>query len=365
MTVLRSATLLLLAGIGCAAVATGGAKGTKPAEPTAAEIDKLVKDAVAAKPDWWEATSLNYPATLDLSCPKTKGWQPKVSPGAWFWSTVHPNPPRWKEATKVWHLILTTAQEKKNTQAEQAATRALAECYGDLLNDWPRGLHWYRQIQRFDAQNPEVIVAIANIYREMGSRTLALQALKPLSQDTTRHGSLIKLYADLGDYAAAYRLADLKVKSTEDIGWLMAGYTAQSERSWKKALDCFTKAAAAKQGKSGRDWKESVARATAAIEAITLFETLDLKQVADGTYSDSSTGYKGPVTVEVKVAAGAITAARVSQHKEDRFLTALTEIPARIIAKQHVTGVDAVLGATVTSEAIIYATAKALRQGQK
>ena len=41
--------------------------------------------------------------------------------------------------------------------------------------------------------------------------------------------------------------------------------------------------------------------------------------------------------------------------------TALTtETPAQIVEKQVVRGVDAVTGATITSEAIINATAKAL-----
>jgi uncharacterized protein with FMN-binding domain len=360
MAMIRSATLAILAGVGLAAADAG-----KVREPTAAEIAKLVQAAVAAKPDWWDATALNYPPTLDLSCPKVKGWQPKVAPGAWHFDVVHPNPKRWKEGTKFWHLVLTNAQEKKLPEAERGAKRQLAECYGDLLNDWPRALHWYAEVARFDAGNPEIIVSTAYAYWRLGSRSLAVQALKPLTQDATRHGSLIKLWADLGDYATAARLAEQKAKSCEDIGWFMAGYVAQLEGGWKKALDCYQRAANADQGRSGRDWKQTKQRAASAIAAITLFETLDLGKVADGTYTDSSTGYVGPVAVAVTVAAGKIQSVQVKQHKENRFLTALDDIPARIIAKQHVKGVDAVLGATLTSEAIVYATAKALRQGQR
>jgi len=56
---------------------------------------------------------------------------------------------------------------------------------------------------------------------------------------------------------------------------------------------------------------------------------------------------------------------RVTKHKERQFYSALTDTPTRIIERQSVTGIDAVSGATMTSEAIINATAKALASGMK
>jgi uncharacterized protein with FMN-binding domain len=43
----------------------------------------------------------------------------------------------------------------------------------------------------------------------------------------------------------------------------------------------------------------------------------------------------------------------------------MTDTPQKILAKQGVRGVDATSAATITSEAIINATAKALAGGQK
>ena len=43
----------------------------------------------------------------------------------------------------------------------------------------------------------------------------------------------------------------------------------------------------------------------------------------------------------------------------------MTDTPEKILAKQSVKGVDATSSATITSEAIINATAKALAQGAK
>ncbi|MHC4353293.1 MAG: FMN-binding protein [Planctomycetota bacterium] len=55
----------------------------------------------------------------------------------------------------------------------------------------------------------------------------------------------------------------------------------------------------------------------------------------------------------------------MTKHKERQFYSAFTDTPNQIIARQSVKGVDAVTGATMTSEAIINAAAKALAGGMK
>jgi uncharacterized protein with FMN-binding domain len=64
--------------------------------------------------------------------------------------------------------------------------------------------------------------------------------------------------------------------------------------------------------------------------------------------------------VEVTVRGGRITAVEVLQHQEKQFYSALTDTPEKILRAQGVQGVDATSSATITSEAIINATAKAL-----
>lgn len=336
-------------------------------EPTPTAIAKLVEEGGKSKPAWWDQATLNYPKTLDLSCVPNKkaGWNASVQVGVWIWDVINPNPARWKEGTKFYHFLLSNAKQQKFPDAEKQATIGLGHCYGDLLQDWPRALYWYQQAESQYGKNDDRTIDMANAYWRLGSKTLALAAVKPLAQDSTRHGSLIKLHADLGNFKTAYQLAQARVAASEDIGWFMAGYTAQLEGVWTKALECFKKAAAADPKRSGRDLKQTVARATAAIEAISLFETLDLAKVADGAYRDSSTGYAGPVEVEVTVASRKIAAVKVTSHHEKQFYSCLEEVPAKIIARQHVKGVDATLGATITSEAIVYATAKALKKGQR
>jgi uncharacterized protein with FMN-binding domain len=99
------------------------------------------------------------------------------------------------------------------------------------------------------------------------------------------------------------------------------------------------------------------------IEAIRLFELTDVAKVADGKYRASSLGYEGPIEVEVEVRAGRIEAVRITDHKEKQFYSALRDVPEQIIKKQGVRGVDATSRATITAEAVINATAKALAKG--
>jgi uncharacterized protein with FMN-binding domain len=360
-------TLLLLIAAGLPAAQASQTKQTTTAtkEVPATTIAKMIADAGKDKPDWWDKITLNYPQTLDLTCPKGKGWHADLVPGVWMWDVVNPNQGKWQEGTKFWHFVLTNAKQNKLADAEKQATTQLGHCYGELLQDWPRAAYWYQQEDAKYGKTVDRTIALAYAYWRMGNKSLAAQTAKPLPQDVTRFGSLIKLWADLGDYKTAYRLAQERVSSTEDVAWLMSGYTAQLEGDWAKALDSFKHADAAPKDKSSRDWKQTRERAQAAIQAITLFETLDLKKIPDGSYHDSSTGYVGPVTVEATVAAHRITKVEVTDHHEKQYYAAIDEVPAKIIAKQHVKGVDATLGATITAEAIVYATAKALHQAQR
>jgi uncharacterized protein with FMN-binding domain len=66
------------------------------------------------------------------------------------------------------------------------------------------------------------------------------------------------------------------------------------------------------------------------------------------------------IEVSVTIDAGRIADVEVSKHKEKQFYSALTDVPRQIIDKQTVKGVDATSRATITAEAIITATAKAL-----
>ncbi len=82
---------------------------------------------------------------------------------------------------------------------------------------------------------------------------------------------------------------------------------------------------------------------------------------ADGVYEGSANGMGGAVKVTVTVSGGKITAVEVVEHSETAGISdpAIEQIPAKIVEAQS-TDVDAVTGATVTSEAIKAAVKAAL-----
>jgi uncharacterized protein with FMN-binding domain len=57
---------------------------------------------------------------------------------------------------------------------------------------------------------------------------------------------------------------------------------------------------------------------------------------------------------------GKIQNVEITKHKEKQFYSALRDIPQQIVVKQSVKDVDATSRATITAEAIVAATAKAL-----
>ncbi len=82
---------------------------------------------------------------------------------------------------------------------------------------------------------------------------------------------------------------------------------------------------------------------------------------ADGVYEGSANGMGGAVKVTVTVSGGKITAVEVGEHNETAGISdpAIEQMPAKIVEAQSA-DVDAVAGATVTSEAIKEAVKAAL-----
>ncbi len=84
---------------------------------------------------------------------------------------------------------------------------------------------------------------------------------------------------------------------------------------------------------------------------------------ADGTYTGVGTGKGGDVKVEVTFAGGKITAVNVTEHQETPGISdpALEKIPQSIVDNQSVK-LDAVAGATMTSDAILNAVKSCIEQ---
>ena len=71
------------------------------------------------------------------------------------------------------------------------------------------------------------------------------------------------------------------------------------------------------------------------------------------------------MAVEVTVTGGRLESVKITDHKEKQFYSSLTDTPAQLIKRQSVQGIDGTSGATITSQAIVNATAKALAKGTR
>jgi uncharacterized protein with FMN-binding domain len=323
---------------------------------TKADIAALVKQMGGTPPDWFAATPLNFPPTLDLTWsppPQGSPWDPNKNVGQFLWSTINENENRWKEGVKFLHHMLGVNKDKPATLTQ--IMNALGSMYHNLFQDWARAAFWWQKSGSGDQ------VDLAHCYFRMGCKDMALDILKGYPSDDSRHASIIRLWSEMGDSAKALQMAEQTAKSTPDVGNLAAGDVCRAAGKYPEALAYYQKVIAATAG--ARDIQQNKKRAQASIDAIRLVDALDLKKIPDGKYPGSSIGYAGPVDIEVTVSGGKIADVKVTQHHEKQYYSSIADTTAQIIKKQGAKGVDATAGATITSEAIINATLKGLAKG--
>ena len=340
--------------------APAAATGAVPVR-TQTEIEDLIRKTGATPPDWWDATPLNFPKTLDLTLtppPKGSGWDPQKNVGQYFWSVINENSSKWKEGVKLAHHLMILNEKDAKKVADMQGQ--MAHLYEYCLCDYARAAYW--RIKKGEVDTEDLAVC----YWKLGSKAMAKDVLSRCGNDDTRHGTIIKLWADLGEFDRALKEAETKAQNDKaDIAYLMAGEACRTIGRFADALGYYQKVLACDAAKAGRDFKQSKARAQASIDAIKVFDTLDLKRVPDGVYANSSVGYTGPVSIELTVKNARIEEVKVTKHAEKQYYASLTETPRQIVLKQGVKGVDTYSSATITSEAIINACAKALASGMK
>jgi uncharacterized protein with FMN-binding domain len=359
---------------------TGAAPAATPANPTTSaapaqpvdpanrksreQVIAEINQAGKTPPPWFASTPLVYPPTLDLSWPvppPTKGWNPQLNVGQFFWDIINPNPGRWPQGIKLLHHMLGVNQG--NSATVERVQLQIAHIYFSHFNDYARAAFWYRTA---GAENTdefgESAVALAECYFHLGNKDMAAEILSRISD----RNSTLKAWTTLGEFDKALAIAknllsDGPVPLTlmyQGDAYRLAGRYDEALASYQRVLDL---------GPPGNNngLKKQQGRAQASIDAIRLFEKSDVARVPDGTYQAQSLGYEGQIVVEVTVAAKRIASVRIVRHSEKQFYSALVDTPQRIIAKQSVKGVDTTSNATLTSEAIINATAKALAGAAK
>ena len=331
----------------------GGSRGR-----TRTLVQSQIQQVGTTPPPWYENAPLNYPKSLDLSwpMPPPKGWNNQKNVGQYIWDVINPNQNKWQHGVKFMHHMMLT--NKDNPEVLRRSMNELGRMYHDLHEDYARAAFWWQKAgldngrADFGRSSPH----LASCYYKLGNKQMAFELLEKLERSGAPFAT-IKVWAEIGETARALRLADLFSRSNPDLANLYAGDACRTAGQYKQAIAYYNKALAAPDTKRSQRNKD---RARANIDAIRYFELSDVSKVPDGSYQEQAKGYEGPVRIEVVVKDRRIESLKVVQHREKQYYSAMSDTPAKIIAKQSVKGVDATSSATITSEAIINATAKAL-----
>ncbi len=331
-----------------------------------AEIESLIEDMGRTQPDWWEATPLNYPQTLDLAWPEKPpgNWNNQRNVGQYLWDVIYPNPNKWREGVRLIHFLLQRHQD--DAAKTERNMLYLGRLYYLLLQDHSRAAFWWRKAGVERGPNRPESVYLADCYWRLGSKPMALEYLKRMSRSAVPI-SAIKQLADMGEIRSALQLAEAAARGGyADQAYLYAGDACRIEGQFEQAIGYYGRVLKIEpRGNEGEvnRIQRAQTRARTNIEAIRVFDRLDLARIPDGQYRGSAPAYGGVLEVEVTVQSGRMQDVRVVRHEERQYYAAMSDTPKKILQKQGLTGVDAVSGATITSEAIINATAKALSSG--
>lgn len=324
---------------------------------TPAEVQALIAKVGSTEPDWLKSTRGSYPKTLDLSWPEKpgQGWNNQKNVGQFIWDIINPNASRWREGLKLLHQIL---ESNPSAELKARVMKEIGNMHFRFFQDYARAAWWWQQAGVTVDDGPGI--HLAECYWRLGSKQMALDTV---AQSQFLQLNTIKLFGDMLETDRAVKMAE---DYDEHDAWLLAGDACRLAGRLTEAQAFYEKVInTPAPGQKPERLKRTQGRAQASLAALKLYELADVSKVADGTYKDSSLGYEAQVEVSVKVRGHKIEDVKVTQHKEKQYYSALTDVPVQIIAKQGVKGVDATSRATITGEAIINATAKALAQGAK
>jgi uncharacterized protein with FMN-binding domain len=334
----------------------GAAPAPAAATKTPADIRAIIAKVGPTDPDWLSKTPLNYPKTLDLTWPEKAPppWNNQKNVGQFLWDVINTNPSRWREGLK----FMDHLRSRGSPEVKKRASNEMASMHFRFFQDYARAAYWWEKLGT--TVNDNSGTHLAECYWRLGSKQMALDFL---SKAQVFDSDAIKLFGDMGETDRAVELA----KQFDDHeAWLIAGDACRLAGRLPEAKTFYEKVIGTPaNGLRADRFKRVQGRAQASLDALNLYELADVSKVRDGTYKDSSLGYEAQVEVTVTVKSKKIESVKVTQHHEKQYYSSLTDVPAQIIAKQSVKGVDATSHATITGEAIINATAKALAQGAK
>lgn len=340
----------------------GGVAATGPKTRTPAELKALIAQTGGTAPDWLKSTKLNYPKTLDLSWAQpAKGtpWNNQKVVSQFVWDIINPNENRWREGIKFMEHVLSV--NKSDEEIRLRATKEIANMYFRFFQDYARAAWWWEKAE-IGPDDPPVLL-LAECYWRLGNKEMAMEIID--RPDT--YAGAIKLLGDMGETDKAVVFAEEFVdQDIEPVNALVqAGDACRLAGRLDQAIALYEKSLKVPLPAGQKPNQRMINRAQDSLEAIKLFDKSDVSKVPDGTYDSSALGYEAEVHVSVKVKSKRIESVKITQHKEKQYYSSMRDVPEQIIAKQGVKGVDATSRATITGNAIINATARALAEGAK
>ena len=327
---------------------------------TQSEVMALVNTVGKSPPDWLASTKMNHPKTLNLDWPlKAEGkWNESKNVGQYMWGRVNPNVSRWKPGVKLLYEVIDRHQGKPSLLKRD--WEMLGNKYFSLFQDYPRAAYWLQKARVTNSQPTGI--HLAECYWRLGNKAMAMKLLS----GSRVHFGAIKLLGDMGEIDRALLITKAYAKtSLHNEANLSAGDALRGAGRLDEAITYYQRILDRNQARDQKYLSRYKGRASGAIQAIKLFDKADVSKVATGKYKSSSVGYNGQLEVEVAVADNKITDVKVTKHREKQFYAALTDTPKQIIEKQGFQDIDGTSGATITSQAIVNATAKAMAMGAK
>jgi uncharacterized protein with FMN-binding domain len=260
------------------------------------------------------------------------------------------------------------AMHKDNAAIQNRGMHTLGAMNFIYFQDYARAAFWWEQAGvRYGDRDG---TALAECYWRLGNPPMAQEMLFDPDRVTPAKNAysvpMIKVWGDMGQPNKAIKIAEMYARQASDPhdAFLLAGDACRTAGRYKEALQYYQRVIDAPTSNPDRA-KRTIDRARANLEVIRLFELSNVATTRDGKHSATAPAYEAPLKVEVVVNSGRIEKVEIVEHREKQFYSALTDTPQQIIAKQGVKGIDATSRATITSEAIINATAKALAENQK
>ncbi len=185
------------------------------------------------------------------------------------------------------------------------------------------------------------------------------------AKDGVYHGSAdaFKSKATVEVTVAGGKITDVKVTAIDDTPEIAGGAVTTiakrivAEQQWK--VDVVTGATFSSQGVMNA--VKAALSSAAGGAAGTKFD-----QLADGEYIGEAAAFGGPLKLKLQIAGGQLTKVDILSHSETAGISdpAFRDIPRAMVEKQTAE-VDAVSGATYSSEGIIEAVKKALEGAPK